>query len=525
MRAGQGGGQRVGNLRYLATRNALGPAASPHFPDTVGSARSRRAARGNPSQSKEDAFVRHRILLVVVTLSALLLPAAAASANSRQFTTVEAPSELLFSGSPDAALDQIKDLGAGAIRLQMSWSLLAPDPTARHAPAFNQADPNAYPAANWARYDAAIDGAQARGLKVYLTLTGPVPTWATAAKRDQLTRPSASAFRKFATAVGRRYGSKVSWWSVWNEPNLGKLLKPIYQGRRGRQLASPTIYRQLYLQAYSGLRSAGVRAPILVGELAPRANSLRDNGTVAPLAFMRAMLCLDGRYHKARSCGKVPTQGFAMHPYTTASGPFFVPPNPDDVTIGVLPRLVKALDRAAHAGALPRRLPIYVSEFGVQSYPDRLSGVPLPTQSDFRSIGEHMAWGNARVKSFSQYLLRDDPTHTGAFGAFESGLLLFPNDTPKPSFYGFRLPLVVSKGHGGRVALWGFVRPAHGRAGSLTIEVEDRGHGWTKFATQRYAGSGYWRRGATTKPGRQWRVAWTDPATGVEHDGSATVAR
>lgn len=468
--------------------------------------------------------MRHRILLVVVTLTALLLPAATAGASSRQFTMVEAPTELLFSGSPDAGLNTIQDLGATAVRIQMTWRLVAPDPDATHAPSFNQTDPNAYPAANWARYDAAIDGARARGLRVYLTLTGAAPKWATS-RHDGLTSPSASAFGKFATAVGRRYGSKVSWWSIWNEPNLGKLLKPIYRGSRGRTLESPSIYRQLYLKAYSGLRSARVTAPILIGELAPRANSQRVNGTVAPLAFLRAMLCLDSRYHKARSCARVPTQGFAMHPYTPQYGPSFRPLNPDDVTIGVLSRLVGALDRAARAGALPGRLPIYVSEFGVQSYPDRLVGVPLPTQSDFRSIGERMAWSNSRVVGFSQYLLRDDLDDAGATGRFQSGLFLYPSGTPKPSYYGFRLPLVVSKGHGSRVALWGLVRPAHGRAGSLTIQVEDRGHGWVRYATQRYAGSGYWTRRATTKAGRRWRVEWTDPATGKVWDGSATIAR
>jgi Cellulase (glycosyl hydrolase family 5) len=467
--------------------------------------------------------VRHRILLVVTMLAVLLLPASA-SANGSQFTTVEAPSELL-GGSPDAGLDTIKDLGATAIRIQVTWSQVAPDAGSKRAPSFNQTDPNAYPAGAWARYDAAVDGARARGLRVYLTLTGPAPVWATAAKRDGLTRPNAEAFGKFATAVARRYGSKISWWSVWNEPNLGKLLKPIYAGRRGRTLASPGIYRQLYLQAYSGLRSAGVHAPILIGELAPRANSLRENGTVAPIAFLRAMLCLDGRYHKARSCGKVSTQGFAMHPYTTQFGPFFRPQNPDDVTIGVLSRLTNALDRAAHAGALPAHLPVYVSEFGVQSYPDRIAGVPLPTQSDFRSIGEHMAWQNPRVKSFSQYLLRDDRTIAGAFGAFESGLFLYKDGSPKPAYFGFRLPLVVARGRGGRVALWGFVRPAHGRAGSLQIQVEDRGRGWKPYATQRYGASGYWKRSAGTKAGREWRVQWTDPATGKVWDGSATVAR
>jgi hypothetical protein len=464
--------------------------------------------------------VRHRILLVVVTLTALLLPASVAGANGRQFTTVEAPSELLFSGSPDAGLDQIESLGATAIRLQMSWSLVAPDPTAKRVPdSFNQTDPKAYPAANWTRFDAAIDAARARGLKVYLTLTGPAPRWATAAKKDQLTKPDPAAFSRFATAVGRRYGDKVSWWSIWNEPNLGKLLKPI------RGLESAKVYRQLYLQAYAGLRAAGVRAPILIGELAPIGNGIPDTGTIHPLQFLRTVLCLDARYHKASTCGKVPTQGFAMHPYTTAAGPLFQPASQDDVTIGVLSRLVKALDRAASAGALQRRLPVYVSEFGVQSYPDRVSGVPLPTQSDYRSIGEHIAWGNARVKSFSQYLLRDDRTISGAFGAFESGLLLFKSNAPKPAYFGFRLPLVVRKGRGDRVALWGLVRPAHGQGGSVEIQVKDRGRGWTKLATQRYAGSGYWKRNATTKPGRQWRVAWSDPVSGTDYEGSATVAR
>jgi hypothetical protein len=477
------------------------------------------------SHSKEDAFVRHRILLVVVTCLALLVPAAAASASSRQFTTVEAPNELLFGGSPDAALDQIAELGAGAIRIQLEWRLVAPDPDAKRAPSFNATDPAAYPADGWARYDAVIAGARARGLKVYLTITGGAPKWATSGKRDYLTRPNATAFGKFATAVGRRYRTQVSWWSIWNEPNLGKLLKPLYEGRRGRTLASPAIYRQLYLKAYAGLRTARVTAPILIGELAPRGNSMRDTGTIPPLKFLRAVLCLDGGYRKSRSCGTVPTQGLAMHPYTTKFGPFFQPDDPDDVTIGVLPRLVRALDRAARAGALPRRLPIYVSEFGVQSYPDRIAGVPLATQSDFRSIGERIAWANARVASFSQYLLRDDATIDRAHGAFESGLFLFRDRAPKPSYYGFRLPLTVTRRGAGRVALWGFVRPAHGRAGSVEIQVSDRGRGWTQLATLRYGAGGYWTRGAAAKAGRQWRVVWTDPDTGVEYAGSATSAR
>jgi hypothetical protein len=469
-------------------------------------------------------FVRQRIPLVVATALALLVPAAAASANARQLTTVEAPAELLGS-APEAALDQVQSLGATAIRLQIVWSSVAPSPTATHAPSFNATDPSAYPAAGWARYDRAIDGARARGLGVLLTITGGAPRWATASKRDMLTNPSASAFGKFAMAVGRRYRAKVSWWSIWNEPNLGKLLKPLYKGRGNGTLASAGIYRRLYLSAYSGLRAAGVRAPILIGELAPRSNRLHANGTIAPLRFLRGVLCLDAHYRKARRCGRVPTQGVAIHPYSTAAGPRLVPPNTDEVTIGVLSRLTSALDRAAHAGALPSHLPVYVTEFGVQSFPDHDAGVSLAAQSDFRSLGEYMAYRNPRVASFSQYLLRDDATVDGATGRFESGLFLFKGYVPKPSLISFRIPLVVVAHRGSsRIGLWGLVRPAHGHPGSVRIEYADRGHGWHALATQRYGASGYWTRRATTRSGRAWRVDWTAP-DGTMYTGPATIAR
>jgi hypothetical protein len=468
--------------------------------------------------------VRHRITLVVAACLAVLVFATAASASSRQFTTVEAPSELL-NGAPDAALDEIQSLGVQAIRIQVAWSSVAPDSDASTAPAgFNASDPNAYPAANWARYDAAIGGAQARGLKVLLTLAGPAPRWATASKRDNLTNPSATAFGKFATAIGRRYGSQISWWSIWNEPNLGKLLKPVYKGRGTSTLASATIYRNLYLKAYSGLRTAGVAAPILIGELAPQANSLRENGTVGPLRFLRGMLCLDSHYRKSRKCAAVPTQGFAMHPYTTAAGPRLVPANADNVTIGVISRLVKALDKAAHAHALPARLPIYITEFGVQSFPDHQAGVSLAAQSDYRSLAEYMAYRNRRVASFSQYLLRDDVTLAGAFGRFESGLFLYKGNKPKPSLISFRLPLVVVAGHHGRATLWGLVRPAHGVAGSLTVQYSDRGGAWKTLGAQRYGGSGYWTRHVSTRSGRAWRVVWDSP-DGVTYTDPATIAR
>ena len=53
--------------------------------------------------------------------------------------------------------------------------------------------------------------------------------------------------------------------------------------------------------------------------------------------------------------------------------------------------------------APPRRarsapdLPIYVTEFGIQSYPNHVLGVPLAQQAEFQAISEKIAWSNPRV--------------------------------------------------------------------------------------------------------------------------------
>lgn len=467
--------------------------------------------------------MRQRILLAVLTGLALLAPATVAGANPTQMTTIEAPHELL-TGSPGAGLDLIQDLGADGVRILIPWRDVAPQPDARRAPRFDASDPNAYPPGAWHRFDLAIDGARARGLRVHVTLAGPAPDWATP-KRDGLTRPNANQFGRFATAAGRRYGTRVTWWSLWNEPNLGKFLKPIARNQSAR------VYRNLYLRGYAGLRSAGVRKPILLGELAPIGNSIKGNGTIRPLRFLRAMLCLDNNYRrlKGRRCAKVPTQGLALHPYSNKAGPFLVPPA-DNVTIGVLDRATTALDRAARAGALPRRLPIFITEFGVQSYPDKRVGVPLATQSDYRSIAEYIAYRNPRVRMFSQYLLLDDEDTTGGYryGAFESGLFLRRNGKPKPALRSFRLPLVVTPNRRARTraTLWGLVRPAKAarRAGRVQIEYRDRRGGWKRLGAARHNARGYWKRGAPYRPGRAFRVRWTAP-DGTRHTGPATIAR
>jgi hypothetical protein len=456
---------------------------------------------------------RTLLLLPALALAALALVPAAGHASPQQAMTFEAPNELLDDGARDQTLDEIKQFGVDHIRQLVYWTSYAPRPNSKRKPSFDATDPAAYPPGTWDRLDRLMAAASARQIKVMLTLTGPVPKWATSTHKDHLTRPSAKFFRQFATAVGRRYGDQVATWSVWNEPNQPQFLLPQYH--KGTPV-SPGIYRSLYQAAVQGLRASASNKhdAILIGETSPRGNQ----HIVAPLRFLRGIFCLNGSYHKTRKCGKLDTQGYAHHAYTTRTGPRFVPPK-DDVTIGVLNRLNVALDRAGRAGAIPRGLKIYLTEFGIQTTPDEISGVSFAKQALYRSIAEHIAYVNPRVAVFSQYLMRDDkPRKTGyRYGGFETGLRR-SDGRKKPSYESFRLPLAVES-YGRSDVLWGFVRPMHART-KVVIQVHASGkHAkWKLLRNVTTTSTGVYGFSARHRAGQTYRVRWTAPS-GTRYTG------
>jgi hypothetical protein len=451
-------------------------------------------------------------LLLVAALAALLVAAhsPAAHAATGQEVTFEAPRDLLDPASREAAFVEMDSLGVRSLRVVLYWNDVAPDHDSRVKPSFDETDPASY---DWSRYAPVLDGAHERGWKVHLTVSGPVPQWATNGARDHVTRPSPNEFRKFMTAVSRRFSPAVTRWSIWNEPNHPQFLGPQYDARH--RPVSPTVYRGLYAAALRGLAAADDTKPVVLGELAP----VGTGKDVAPLTFLRSALCLTETYKKRSSCGTLRVDGIALHPYTRKKGPFYVPAGRNDVTIGALSRLTSALQKAARAKVVSSRVPVYLTEFGIQSVPDIFYGVPLLRQNEYRAISELIAWRNPRVKAFSQYLLRDDVPIAGKtggarFGGFESGLRT-AEGRAKPALPGFRLPLVAERS-GGKVALWGMARPA---AGVTTIEIRQRdGRGsWRRLATVRTDARGALRRSAVYRAGRSWRLRWTAP-DGAVHD-------
>jgi hypothetical protein len=423
-----------------------------------------------------------RNALAGAALVAALIAPASARASARAPLYFDAGSAGVRDETREATLARLDAIGVRALRVALVWGAVAPDATSARRPAFDAGDPNAY---NWGGYGRLIDAAQARGWRVMVTFSAPVPRWATAARTDQVTRPSAVEFRAFATAAGRRFGAAVSAWGLWNEPNHPRFLKPQYLHGK---LASPTLYRALHVAGVRGLEAAGQAGDVFLGgETAPGG----DRRTSAPpLQFLRGVLT--GRLPRLR------VDGWAHHPYANRRGPYYVPPDRDNVTIGVLSRLERALNAVGR-----RSTPVWITEYGVQSSPDTTLGVPLAQQAEFRSLSERILRADPRVAALSQYLLVDD----AALSGFQSGLITSAGRA-KPALDEFRLPLAARRS-GSTVTLWGLVRPATG-ATRVEVLVRDRTAAHSSVATTRPTdAAGTWTARLGYRAGRTFRVRWT----------------
>lgn len=450
----------------------------------------------------ENLMTRRLLILLILTATVALGATATAGASRGQMVLFDTQGELLNPGSRAATLAELESLGVDALRVVVYWKDVAPSPDARRKPAFDATDPAAY---RWGEFDNVVAAARARGWRIAMTLTPPAPKWATSKKKDYVTRPSRKEFGRFVAAAGKHWRDEVDMWAIGNEPNHPKFLLPQFT-KKGP--ASPRIYRGLFQAADRALdRTGNRRDTLLIGETLPRGTG----SAVAPLTFLRGVLCLNSKWKKRKGCKKLDADGWAHHPYTTKVGVFFKPPGRNDVTIGVLSRLVRALDRAGRAGAVRKRLPVYLTEFGIQSSPDRYLGVPVRRQNEQRALAERIAWSTPRVKAFSQYLLRDDAPIEGVparerYGRFESGLK-YNTGHRKPAFSGFRLPLAALR-KGSRVSLWGMVRPATGRV-DVEIQVKDRkSKRFRRLKTVRTNSRGYLLTNTLLKRGRRYRLKW-----------------
>jgi hypothetical protein len=464
---------------------------------------------------------RLRALAFVIALL-MTVPASIAEASGSQQAMLQDDVSLM--ANPAGTLARLRLLGVQRIRLSVHWNYIAPAPGSPRPPRrFDAADPAGYPTANWQIWDQIVTDAQQDGIEVDLDVMGGAPRWAQGAGAPRANtnanwEPSASMYRQFVHALGVRYSGdydpirrrlvrdsadlpRVTFWSIWNEPDYGPSLAP--QGVPGALTIenSPRMYRNLVDAAWTALHETGHgHDTFLFGELAPRGyNYWGVYSGMKPLVFLRAMYCVNATYRPLtgaaaaiRGCpstragirrfrvlnpGLFAASGVSDHPYMRWYPPGAEQqPDPAYSSLGEIGNLGQALDRLQRVYGSQRRLPIWDTEFGYITSPPKHDNQYEPSQPHYPpwvspgraalylNWAEYISWRNPRVASFFQYLLHDPLPSLRAndWGGFASGLLNY-NNTAKATYAAWRLPVFLPVTAAARrrpLEIWGCLRPA-----------------------------------------------------------------
>ena len=386
------------------------------------------------------------------------------------------------------AFPKVSLAGAKYTRLVLVWRNVSPSPgsTSLPVPVSALDNPATY---NWTTFDAYVSTAVNNGLTPLITVW-QAPRWAenrtTELARAGTVRPIPAYFRAFATAAATHYRAlyptKSFAWEAWNEPNLKYFLMP--QKNHDGSWHSPAMYRSLLNAFYTGIQAADPGGRVVAGSTAPFGHS----GQPGALLFLRKVLCLSNLNRPVSGCGADPAHAdaWSTHPYTSG-GPTHHAYSPNDVSLGDLGRMHKALVAAIRSGHLKSShapIQFWVSEFGWDSKGPDPGGVPLSLHARWTSEALYRAW-RAGVSVFIFHQLRDRPVPGYAYQAglyfcgaaaltddstCEKTTTSFDLDKAKPALRAATFPFTAFAANG-RITIWG--RTPSSLAGK-TIVIERR---------------------------------------------------
>ncbi len=403
--------------------------------------------------------------------------AVASASTSSSVHTFSTPSTLplrtgvmdpiLFLGSQQAqAFTTTRATGATYVRLAAVWAQLAP---ATPSPAFHASDPTSI-GYNWRPLDQEVRNAEHAGLAPIVDVGHP-PRWALTAPVSGVDggTPSTDDLGAFATALAQHYDGShgapaVHVFQVWNEPNLSRDLSPV----------DPSAYRGMVNAFAAAVHQVDPQNLVVAGALDPFANSTSHWHTVAPLTFMRQLLCVSGGRRPHATC-KTPVHFdvWSHHPYTFG-GPFGKAKGKNDVSLGDLPKMTALLQTAEklHRISSTHKVQFWVTEFAMDTNPPRVhNALSLYLQSRATAESLHQMWLSG-VSLVTWFLLQDEPLNT----PYQSGLYYLDNPIataqPKPTLTAFSFPFVAYLGTGGdagTVSVWG--RDATSSPALVTVQL------------------------------------------------------
>ena len=410
-----------------------------------------------------------RRLLVLAAIAAFLVLPAVANASSYIRYGVQDDAWLEYGpGTIDDRLDELDTLGVDVVRVTVDWRATEPRP-------------GMY---DWSRADRLLDGLHSRGIAPLVTLYGS-PGWANGGHPENWAPVSTTSFAAFARHIAERY-SYIRMWTIWNEPNQRRWLRPTTPATYVKKLLNP---------AYAAIHSVSPRSQVAGGVTAPRGST----GGVSPVDWIAGMAeahaRLDAYAHNPYPLrpGETPMSGGCDHCET--------------ITMATLPRLLRDVQRAF--GVHTR---IWLTEYGYQTNPpDRLLGVSYATQSKYVSEAALCAYEAPRVDVLIHYLVADEPDAA----RWQSGVYTAIGHA-KPALQALRFPFTQQSRTGRRTTLWGQVRP--GSAVTYRLLRFEAGT-WVRVGMDRKTTArGYLKRVVNAAPGARYRL-WI-PA---EHTYSAIV--
>jgi hypothetical protein len=234
---------------------------------------------------------------------------------------------------------------------------------------------------DFTKYRNLLVTARSRGIQVQVVLIGKYP------------RPNVKSFAKFARAAAAALkGQGVTFYSIWNEPNLKAWI---------RSNNRAAIYRSLYAAGYKAVKKGDRSAKVLFGETSPFID--RSPGT-PPLRFLRQVACLDNNYRKTgKRCPRLKANGYAHHPYDFTKAPKKSNRGPDNATIGTLRNLTRALSKVQRTRQITGISNVYLTEYGYFATGPR--ALPEDRRALYLKQGFAIARRTPHVKEMVQYLL------------------------------------------------------------------------------------------------------------------------
>ncbi len=234
----------------------------------------------------------------------------------------------------DQTLDTLQSIGVQDIRVFVPWIFVEPTQ-------------GTY---NWSYTDMVMQAAAARNMGVMVEIAS-TPTWAgSSTSITGAGTPDPATYASFAAEVAKRYGSTISAYEIWNEPNYVLSSDPI----------DATAYAALLKAAYPAIKAIDPTATVVAGAL----GSVISFGSITldPVTFVRQMLA-------AGAAGYFDALSF--HPYQE-SLPFSSGAGVANSPLTQLNSIYQLMQQYGLGG-----LKIWISEFGAST-----NDVSEQTQAD-----------------------------------------------------------------------------------------------------------------------------------------------